>query len=76
MCCMILEPVFISMSQRSWKRENNYEYYVFCTAAPDMDKRKYKTAGTKAPDRTDCIKTTVVAAVTAAVNVFGATVAM
>jgi len=41
-----------------------------------MDKRKYKTAGTKAPDRTDCIKTAVVAAVTVAVNVFGATVAM
>ena len=38
-----------------------------------MDKRKYKTAGTKAPDRTDCIKTTVVAV---AVNVSGATVAM
>jgi len=41
-----------------------------------MDKRKYKTAGTEAPDRTDCINTTVVAAVTVAVNMFGAAVAM
>lgn len=41
-----------------------------------MDKRKYKTAGTKTPDRTDCINRTVVAAVTVAANVFGAAVAM
>jgi hypothetical protein len=41
-----------------------------------MDKRKYKTAGTKAPDRTDCINITVVAAVTVAVHVFGAAVTM
>jgi hypothetical protein len=41
-----------------------------------MDKRKYKTVGTKAPDMTDCINTTVVATVTVAVNVFGAAVAM
>jgi len=41
-----------------------------------MDKRKYRTAGTKAQDRTDCMNTTVVAAVTVAVNVFGAAVTM